>query len=133
MKRATTLLFPVLVLCAVPADADSYDAFPLQAPAEAQVAAPVANLCEHKAVREVARIDRDLKPVKQLYDIATNPTGFAIKQVTEHGVHIPPWVGYAMDPKGALRAKAIEVVRTEMKKRVGLQDGCAAELAAGEA
>jgi hypothetical protein len=135
MKRATAALIPsLLLLCAAPAAyADAYDCFPACREPAAAPAKAAINLCEHRAVREVARIERDLKPVKQIYDIATNPTGFAIKQVNDHVVHIPPWVGYAMDPKGAIRAKVMDRARGELRKQVGLQNECAAEAGGEEA
>ncbi len=137
MKRTLALIAPVMALAALPARADSFDCFPMcaedaaVAAAQAQLAItkPV-NLCENETVREVAKIDNRLAPVKRLYSIATNPTGFAIQQVSEHVVHIPPWVSYVADPRGALRAKLIEKVRYEAKKQVGLQNSCSAEIKA---
>ena len=123
MKRTLALIaaatFPGAAL------ADDYDYVPEAPVAEEQR----INLCEHKAVQEVARIERDLRPVKELYDIATNPTGFAIKVVSrEVGVKIPRWVGFAMDPQGAVRTMVMKEVLKELKRIVGLQDDCAAEL-----
>lgn len=86
------------------------------------------DLCRHGAVREAIRLEHDLRPVKELYDIATNPTGFVIKTVTrEAGIKIPRFVGYAMDPQGSLRASAMKRVRNEVRKQTGLQDDCRAE------
>jgi hypothetical protein len=126
-KRTIAALVPAILIVAAPvyAESDQYDCFPIcPRPAVEQ---PRINLCEHRAVREVARIDRQLAPVKEAVDIATNPTGFALKQVDKRIVHIPPWVGYAMDPKGTIKAKVVERVRNEMKKEVGLQHECADE------
>jgi len=126
MKR-TAALIPALVLSAlVPAHADTFDCFPLCAHEAPAVEAKV-NLCDHKVVRDLARIDRQVKPLKNVYDIAVNPMGFAIRQVSEHVVHIPAWVGYAMNPQGAIRAKVMERVRLEAKKQVGLEHSCASE------
>jgi len=123
MKR--TLALVAAVTFSTAAFADAYDYVP-EAPA---AAVERINLCEHRAVVEIARIDRDLKPVKELYDIATNPTGFAIKVVSSQvGVKVPRWVGYAMDPQGAVRAKVVKEVRKELKRNVGLERDCAAEL-----
>jgi hypothetical protein len=114
MKRLLALLAPVTLLCAAPA-----------ARADESL-----NLCSHQAVREVARLNNELKPVKELYAIATNPTGFALKQVNDHVIHIPKWVHYAMDPQGAIRAKLMDRARAELKKHVGLKNECADELRA---
>jgi len=128
MKRTLAIAGSLLLLAAPIAHADEFECFPL---CEQQAAAQKKlNLCESAAVREVARVDQKLKPVKQVYDIATNPAGYAIKLVSENVVHIPPWLGYAMDPRGAIRAKVIERVRDEVKKEVGLRNDCAAEIRA---
>jgi hypothetical protein len=121
MKRTLALLAPMMFLCASPAT---------YAGAVGEPAAAV-DLCAHKAVREVARLNSELKPVRELYGIATNPTGFVLKQVNDRVIHIPKWVHYAMDPQGALRAKVMEKVREELKKQVGLRHECAEELAGG--
>jgi len=128
-KRTIAALVPAILIAAAPvyAESDQYDCFPLCKDPLAEAAPPKLNLCEHRAVRDVARVDRQLKPVKDLVGIATNPTGFALKMVDQHVVHIPPWVGFAMDPKGTIKAKVIERVRDEMKKEVGLQHECADE------
>jgi len=131
MKRTlAVLLAPALAFTTLSAHADAYDCFPLCPEAAQETAAtPALNLCDHAAVREVAKVDRDLAPVKRIYSIATNPAGFAIREVSDRaGVHVPAWVGYVADPRGAIRAKVMEKVRDEAKKRVGLADSCAAEL-----
>jgi hypothetical protein len=131
-RTLAALIAPVLAATALSAHADAYDCFPL-CPEAAQQAATQAplNLCDHAAVREAAKVDRKLAPVKRLYSIATNPTGFAIEQVSDRtGVHIPAWVGYVADPKGAIRSKVMEKARELAKKEVGLQDSCATEIVA---
>lgn len=129
-RTLAALIAATLATTAFSARADAYDCFPLCPEAAQETAAkPALNLCDHAAVREVAKVDRDLAPVKRIYSIATNPTGFAIHEVSERtGVHIPAWVGYVADPKGAIRSKVMEKVRDEAKKQVGLKDSCATEL-----
>jgi hypothetical protein len=131
MNRILAVLVPSLLLATTVAGADDSNAFPPEASAAAESARP--NLCEHRAVREVAKINRDLKPVRELVGIATNPTGFALKMVDRHVVHIPVWVGIAMDPRGYVRGKAIDLVRDGMKKSVGVARDCADEIAAERA
>ncbi len=123
--------FRSLIACAAlaalssPAFAEIEDCFPQCARPEA-VAPPQSGegLCQFGVVREAARINRDLAPVKRIVGIVTNPTGFAIKQVNDHVVHIPAWVGYAMDPRGAIRAKVVDLARDQVKKAAGLQNDC---------
>jgi hypothetical protein len=131
MKRLTATLAPALLLASGLVLADDLDCFPMCAPAEPPPA-PL-NLCEHRAVRDIARIDRDLAPAKRIYEIATNPTGFVLHEVSEHVVHIPEWVGVAMDPRGYVRGKVIERVRVEVKKSLGVGKDCADEIAAEDA
>lgn len=126
MKRILAAIACTTLLAATAARADAYDYVP-EAPA-GEAAAPI-NLCEHAAVREVARIDRELAPLKEIYGIATNPTGYAIKVVSaQAGIKVPRWIGYAMDPQGAVRAKVMKEVRKELKRNVGLAHDCAAEI-----
>lgn len=126
MKRNAALAGSLALLCTCTlARADAYDCFPL-CPPPAEEPARVANLCEVGAVREAARINDRLKPVKELYGIAVNPTGFAVKMVDQHVVHIPKWVGYAMDPKGAAKAMVLERVRDAAKQQLGLENECRA-------
>jgi len=127
MKRTHMTLAAAFILsAALPAAAD--DTF-------GPAAVPAANvdLCQYHAVREIGKIDRQLQPVKEIAGIVTNPEGFVIHEVDQHIVHVPAWVGYAMNPRGAIRAKVIDVVRAEMKKNVGLKDECAGPGEAGPA
>ena len=125
MKRSLTILGASLLLAAGAARADGVADLPLD---EEPRAAERVNLCEHKAVREVARIEKELRPAKEIVGYVTNPTGFALKMVNDHVVHIPKWVGIAMDPRGYVRGKAVEYVRKEIKKSVGVDKDCAAEI-----
>jgi hypothetical protein len=124
MKRTLTLAASIAILGATAnAHADAYDCFPGCAPVPAAVERPV-DLCRIAVVREAERVNDKLKPVREVYDIATNPTGYAVKLVDRHVVHIPKWVGIAMDPKGAARGYLINYVRAEAKKQVGLGNDC---------
>lgn len=128
MKRIA-LVPAALVLAAAPCLASEIDCFPMCAPSEP---APRAiNVCEAKLVQEGVKLDAKLKPVKDVYEIATDPTGYAIRTVTEAaGIHVPKVVGFALNPKGSLKAEVMKRVREEAKKQVGLKDDCAAEIAA---
>ncbi len=131
MKRIALVLAPV-TLAALPCFASEIDCFPMCAPQEA---APAKfNACEVKLVQEGVKLDARLKPVKDVYQIAVDPTGYAIRTVTEAaGIKVPKVVGYALNPKGALKAEVMKRVREEAKKQVGLVDDCAAEIAAAAA
>ena len=68
-------------------------------PAAETVAPAKVDLCTYQPVREAAAMERKLQPIKEAVDIVQNPTGFAIKMVDKHIVHIPVWVGYANPPR----------------------------------
>ena len=89
---------------------------------------PTLDLCRHEAVREITRIEQELRPVKRVYNIAMNPTGFVIEKVSDGvGVKIPRWVGFALDPKGYARNYVMKRVREEAKQQVGLANDCRVE------
>lgn len=127
MKRTTTVAAAMLMLTTAFAHAENeaYDCFPGCAPAAAQAPGSL-DLCRSGAVREAERINEKVKPAREIYQIAVNPTGFAVKMVDRHVVHIPKWVGIAMDPRGAARGYVIERVREAAKKQVGLAHDCKA-------
>ena len=130
MKRVLAVFAPTLLLgIASTAHAQETDCFPTcaQTPTDEPDAGSTAGLCRHRAVREALRVERDLAPVKKVVNAVTNPTGFVLEQVSEHVVHIPAWVGYAMDPRGALRSAVMKRVREEARKAVGVEKGCVAE------
>jgi hypothetical protein len=118
-----TFLAAVLLSAAAAQAQETETTFPdaVTAPAPAPI-----DLCQHRAVREAVNIEHRLRPVKEIVDIVQNPQGFALKQVDKYVIHIPPWVGYAINPVGAVRAKAMDYARKELKKQVGLGHDCAA-------
>jgi len=124
----TIALALTLAMASPFARADAYACFPTCPPAPAMPEAKPASLCEIPAVREAARantrLNDELKPVKEVYEMATNPTGYAIRMVDQHVVHIPKVVGYALDPRGAVKAELMKRARAEFKKQVGLGDEC---------
>ncbi|HEX5129668.1 MAG TPA: hypothetical protein VFV90_07975 [Usitatibacter sp.] len=125
MKRSLTILATSMLLATGAARADG---LPESEDTE-QRAAGAVNLCEHKAVREVARLEKDLRPLKEIAGYVSNPTGLVLKVVNDHVVEIPEWVGIAIDPRGYARGKAIAFIRNEAKKSVGVDKGCEAEIA----
>ncbi|HET7400429.1 MAG TPA: hypothetical protein VFJ62_01575 [Usitatibacter sp.] len=128
ITRRTIALALTVSMAAPFAHADAYDCFPTCPPAPAAVEAKPASLCDNSVVREAvranARLDEQLEPVKEVYEMATNPTGYAIRMVDQHVVHIPKVVGYALDPRGAVKAELTKRARAEFKKRVGLANEC---------
>lgn len=128
MKRIALVIAP-LAVAASSCFASEIDCFPMCPEAGAPVRA--VNVCQVKLVQEGVKIDAKLKPVKDVYEIATDPAGYAIRTVTEAaGIHVPKVVGYALNTKGSLKAEVMKRVREEAKKQVGLEDDCREEIAA---
>ena len=128
MKRIALVIAP-LAVTASSCFASEIDCFPMCP--EADAPARAINVCQVKLVQEGVKIDAKLKPVKDVYEIATDPAGYAIKTVTEAaGIKVPKVVGYALNPKGSLKAEVMKRVREEAKKQVGLKDDCREEIAA---
>jgi hypothetical protein len=66
----------------------------------------------------VAKFDaanEKIKPVKELVGYVQSPTSLAVKLVNDHVVKIPAWVGYAMDPLGSIKNKAMSEARERTK------------------
>jgi hypothetical protein len=66
------------------------------------------------------KLNDRIKPVKEIIGYVRSPQGLAMKLVNDHVVKIPAWVGYAVDPVGSLKSKAMDEVRTRAKTAIGL-------------
>jgi hypothetical protein len=108
--------------------------------AEVDVKAPTANACANQSndlIKQAEQLNDRVKPIKEIVGYVRSPQGLAIKLVNDHVVKIPAWVGYAMDPVGSLKNRAMDEVRgvvtARAKAMVGLDratTGCPAETAA---
>jgi hypothetical protein len=128
MRKIGLTVFAAGMLLGVAGTAAAHetgDCFPLcaQAPLPEEPPVPL-NLCEHAIVREGVRLEQKLRPVREVVNAVQDPAGFVIRQVSVHVVHIPAWVGYAIDPRGAVRAKVMGTLRDELKKSTGLANEC---------
>jgi hypothetical protein len=103
--------------------------------AEVEVKAPKADACSSQSsslIKQAEQLNDRVKPIKEIVGYVRSPQGLAIKLVNDHVVKIPAWVGYAMDPVGSLKNRAMDEVRTRAKTMVGLDratTNCAAEIA----
>lgn len=125
-----------------PVNANDSACFPMcqsSAPAieaEVEVKAPKADACNSQSsalIKQAEQLNDRVKPIKEIIGYVRSPQGLAIKLVNDHVVKIPAWVGYAMDPVGSLKNRAMDEVRTRAKTMVGLDratTGCAPEAAA---
>jgi hypothetical protein len=60
------------------------------------------------AVEKAEKINDRIKPIRQIVNYVRTPQGLVIKLVNDHILKIPPWIGFAMDPVGTLKHRAID-------------------------
>lgn len=105
----------------------------IEAEAEVEVKAPKADACNSQSsslIKQAEQLNDRVKPIKEIVGYVRSPQGLAIKLVNDHVVKIPAWVGYAMDPVGSLKNRAMDEVRTHAKAVIGLNrapTSCTAE------
>lgn len=110
------------------------DCFP-DCPAAATTVQDNASACEMSLVRQADELNDRIKPIRDLVGYVRSPQGLAIKLVNDHVVSIPGWVGYAIDPVGSLKRRAMEEVRDRARSAIGIskEHGCrAADIASPE-
>jgi hypothetical protein len=99
------------------------DAAPAPATATDSGERPTACAKQSKAqelAQSAEKLNDQIKPVKEIIGYVRSPQGLAMKLVNDHVVKIPAWVGYAVDPVGSLKNKAMDEVRTRAKTAIGL-------------
>lgn len=129
MKRQTLAiaLFSCLISIGASAASDDFECSPQcipidtvmpiaepnleKTPASAMTATVAANPCAGNSVANVVKqaesINDRVKPIRELIGYVRTPQSLAIKLVNDHIVRIPPWVGFAMDPVGTIKNRAI--------------------------
>ncbi len=101
----------------------------------AEIEPPKTDVCGSESsslIKQAEQLNDRVKPIKEIVGYVRSPQGLAIKLVNDHFVKIPAWVGYAMDPVGSLKNRAMDEVRTRAKSAIGLNRApanCAAETA----
>lgn len=116
-------------------DDEGGDCFPA-CPVAAVAARSDLNACDFALVRQAEEINDRIKPVKDIVGYIRSPQGLAIKLVNDHIISIPGWVGYAIDPVGSLKQRAMTEVRDRARTAIGIskEQGCrAAEIVPPEA
>jgi hypothetical protein len=90
-------------------------------------AEPVPTACQAKpgiatsaqdTINKAEALNDKVKPVKEIVGYIRSPQGLAIKLVNDHVVKIPAWVGYAMDPIGSVKSKAMDKARDYAKAQL---------------
>lgn len=110
------------------AESEGGDCFP-QCPAlAAEDAATQFKVCDIKLVRDVEALNDQVRPIKEIVGYVRSPQGLAIKLVNDHVVKIPKWVGYAVDPVGSIKQRAIREVKDHAREALGMNkdSGCVA-------
>lgn len=75
--------------------------------------------------QEVDKLNAQIKPVKDVVGYIRSPQGLAVKLVNDHLFKIPGWVGFALDPVGTIKHKAIDEVRGRAKEMLkGDDEAC---------
>jgi hypothetical protein len=130
VSLATLAIAGALMVTALSAHAEEGDCFPMCAAAKPAVteskeaAAPAPAPCgtntSNGMVGQIEELNDRVKPLKEIVGYVRSPQGLAMKLVNDHVVKIPAWVGYAIDPVGSLKNRAMDEVRTRAKAAVGL-------------
>jgi hypothetical protein len=118
----------VLMTTALSAHAEEGDCFPMCAAAKPAVTeskevtgpAPCGANANGGVAGQIEELNDRVKPIKEIVGYVRSPQGLAMKLVNDHVVKIPAWVGYAIDPVGSLKSRAMDEVRTRAKAAVGL-------------
>ena len=95
-------------------------------------ASQCAQFNQDHLVAQAESLNDQIKPIKELIGYVRSPQGLAIKLVNDHVVKIPAWIGYAMDPVGSLKNKAMDEVKTRAKSAISwdrkASTGCSASV-----
>lgn len=110
--------------------AEASDCFPLCEQTALQSAAaskeaPRLIQCDNQLVRQAESINVRIKPIKEIAGYVRSPQGLAIKLVNDHVFKIPAWVGYAADPVGSLKNRAVGEVKSQLRETVMPAAACA--------
>ena len=91
---------------------------------EAAVATASPASCESSLMKSAEDMNEKVKPIREIIGYVRSPQSLAIKLVNDHIVKIPAWIGYAMDPLGAIKRQVIGEVRTRAKDAMASDNAC---------
>ncbi len=86
--------------------------------------APTKSCNANNLLQKAEALNDKVKPVRELVGYVRSPQGLAIKLVNDHIVKIPAWIGYAMDPIGSIKNRAIDEIRTRAKDALAVGGDC---------
>ncbi len=151
LVKASTVIAPLIIAIIIsfaaatagaqqPVNANDEACFPMcqeiTAVEAIEIASPNIDACGTESpsfIKQAEQLNDRVKPIKEIVGYVRSPQGLAIKLVNDHVVKIPAWVGYAMDPVGSLKNRAMDEVRTRAKSAMGLNRApahCTVEIAA---
>jgi len=97
----------------------------ISAPRESATdAAPTKSCDTNNLLQKADALNDKVKPIRELVGYVRSPQGLAIKLVNDHIVKIPAWIGYALDPLGSIKHRAIVEVRTRAKDSLAVGKDC---------
>ncbi len=85
---------------------------------------PTQSCVAHNLAQKAEELNGKVKPIRELLGYIRSPQGLAFKLVNDHIVKIPAWIGYAMDPLGSIKLRAIDEVRTRAKDALAVGKNC---------
>lgn len=88
---------------------------------------PAPGSCGASFMMQAESLNDKFKPVREIVGYVRSPPGLAIKLVNDHIVKIPAWVGYAMDPVGSIKNRAIVEARTRVRAAMNAGARCATD------
>ncbi|MEO8384241.1 MAG: hypothetical protein ABI583_03285 [Betaproteobacteria bacterium] len=90
------------------------------------VAQPIqTNACATgELMQRAEELNDKVKPIRELIGYVRSPQGLVFKLVNDHIVKIPAWVGFAVDPIGSIKHRAIDEVRTRAKDAFAVGKEC---------
>ncbi len=84
-----------------------------------------ADPCEAGFMKQADDLNNRTKPLREIIGYVRSPQGLAVKLVNDHIVKIPAWMGYAMDPIGSIKHRALDEVKTQVKDAMSDSKACA--------
>ncbi len=101
-----------------------FDGLNTLATREADFATASPESCESSLMKSAEVMSDKVKPIREIIGYVRSPQSLAIKLVNDHIVKIPAWIGYAMDPLGAIKRQVIGEVRTRAKDAMAGDNAC---------
>ena len=100
------------------------DAVYIVAHRDVAIGTNTATSCDSGFMKSAEELNDRVKPIREIVGYVRSPQGLIIKLVNDHIVKIPVWIGYAMDPIGSIKHRAIDEVRTRARDAMADDSAC---------